>query len=139
MNFTLEKYFEKLKKYPINPKVVSLTDLPNDDGHTEKDFFLDTLIQKRNPYRHSSNEDEKEVKIDLLNKFLDQLKLKEKSERNRQIIEMRFIEELGNKEIGEKFGLTEAGISVIISKVLKKLKKLFEKQGYKVSHENKKN
>lgn len=130
IGLTLEKYFEKLKRYSIGAGVMSLTDATNDNSSPETDYLLDKISQEINPY---GSEDNKEFTIDLLKRFLDQLNLNEKE---RQIINMYFIEELTEKEIGEKLGVTESRISQIKSEVIKKLKKLFEKQGYKGAHAN---
>jgi len=45
-------------------------------------------------------------------------------------------EDLTLKEIGERLGLTEPRISQIKSGIIKRLRKLFEQEGYKISRDN---
>ena len=130
MNLALGEYFKYLKRYSINAGVISLADTSNDGSSQETDSFLDKISQEINPY---GSEDNKEFTIDLLKRFLARLNLDEKEH---QVMDMYFIEDLTLKEIGERLGLTEPRISQIKSGIIKRLRKLFEQEGYKISRDN---
>ena len=136
MNLTLDKYFEKLNKYPLEVGVTNLSSLEDKDSQRGKvNSFLDR-IQERNRFNGHHKDSKESIELELLDKFLHQIRLEEKNERNRRIVDIYFTAEFTQKEIGEMFGLGYARVSQIINKAMKKLKKLFEKEGYEVSHKN---
>lgn len=148
MGFTMEEYYEKLAKYPIDSGVVNFTTLLNDED-IELYSLLDAIIQERNPYRDISRQEDEEEKLKFLHKFLEQLKLEERKkvskkkekkeeaekrkDRNCNIIDMYFIEGLTNEKIGEMVGLDEAMVSIITTVAKERLRELFKEQGYEVS------
>ncbi len=127
MNLSLKKYLKELKGYPIGAGAVSLTDIPDDEGFIESGSFLDRISQEINPY---GSEDNKELTVELLNQFLTQLKL---TEQERQVMDMYFEQDLSLAEIGEILKVTESRVSQIKNKVINKLRKLFEENGYHVN------
>lgn len=137
MHFTFKEYDEKLELFPINSKVISLTDLSNNNEDIKSYSLLDALIQKRNSYRDSSDEQDKEEKLKFLKEFFIQLWKDEKNERNREIMYRYFKYGLTNKEIGKIVGLSEPMVSIITKAFKEKLKELFKKQGYEVSLKDK--
>ncbi len=90
MGLTPKQYSKKSIRYPITTSMISLSSHEDHDSDAMTgDHFLDTLLQKANPYSPGYSEVEaEEDKIELLNKFLTQLKL---TEREHQIIDMYFL------------------------------------------------
>ena len=132
MNLTSKQYLENIKKYPVNAGIVSLSDIENEEGDKDQNSFINLLLAKEHPYdpnNHKISEDG----IELLNGFLTQLKLDEKE---RQILNLCFVEGLTEREIGIKFGVSDMQISRIKNEIIEKLRKLFEEKGYKVVREN---
>ena len=147
MNLTSDEYHKQLGKYQTDVKLMSLSNFRDSRG--EMNYILNKIYQEINPSNRV--EENKEFTINLLREFLDELKPKkekenesksdkeerERDQRNLQILNMYFFEGLTCKEIGEKVGLSEPMTSQIKNQMIEKLRKSFEKYGYKVSHKNK--
>ena len=72
---------------------------------------------------------EVEENEDNLQKALDALN--ELSDKETQLIELRFFEQLSFKQISGIFGITEANAKVRVYRILKKMKKIISTTNYK--------
>ncbi len=95
-----------------------------DDSRKKKEQSLDKILETEENFDPASSDHENLEKLILVKSILEELKILEEADRN--LIIMRFVDDLDPKEIALILGISANNVSVKINRALKIIKEKFK-------------